>query len=256
MAYYSVGPTDYQIVDANSNAVYSFENENTTVSQFQTMKQEVQLQKTLNAEKVYLDNGAQTYSTNSTFPTNAVLSDSYVGSVRYSGTLNGAGSPAYCSRGVIQSIGRTPACTVMALCNLMKYYYSRGYTNIDANLATMYDTIWNYAGTNSDGITLTVRIPIAAREYLISRGYYCTYNFFLNTLYSDFTSSIRSGKPCILSYNGGQKTGHVVFVVGYVETTSAQYLSVLDGYYSYRRYLNFSGYDYSSKNGISFTITY
>ena len=50
VTYYSVGPTDYQIVDTDSNAVYSFENAESTMNQFQELKQETQLNAAISDE--------------------------------------------------------------------------------------------------------------------------------------------------------------------------------------------------------------
>lgn len=237
VAYYSVGPTDYQIVDANSNAVYSFENENTTVSQFQTMKQEVQLQKTLNAEEVGLDSGTQTYSTNGSY-TDYIIN--YYDGVRVSsGELSGAGAVNYCTQRLIESMGKKYACTVVAICNLLRYYYSRGYNKIDGDLSKMYDAVWNYAGTGSDGNTNFASAASGIRNYLNSRGYACNCDLYMAISYHDFVREINNGKPCTLTYNLSLNNGHTVFVNGYIETTQSQYLQVIDGWYStHVRYFN------------------
>ena len=251
VAYYSVGLTDYQIVDTDSNGVYGFESEESTVSQFQATKQQVQHQQELYAQEAGLDGGSESYSTNAS--TGDVISNTYTGSVNRRGGLSGAQATSYYDDNAISTLGKTYACSVVALCNMMKYYYSRGYTKIDGNLATMYDAIWNYAGTNSNGGTVYTQIPIAAQKYLNSRGYSCSYMQFAG--YSTFTSYIDQGRPCILSYNTGQASGHTVFVLGYVVTTSHDYLQVMDGWNTYSRYLNFSGYSYTRRAGFSFRIS-
>ena len=248
VTYYSVGPNDYQIVDTDSNVVYGFESEESTISQFQTMKQQVQFQQILNAEMVNLNGGSENYSTNALV--HDVISDTYTGTVHSRGGLTGAGSATYCNQYTIQNtLGKTYACAVVALCNMMKYYYSRGRTNIDANLATMYDAIWNYAGTDSGGGTLASKIPGAAQQYLNSKGYSCSYNSF--SIYSNFIYWIGENRPCIFAYTIGG-SGHAVFVLGYVKTVNYNYLQVMDGWNSYSRYLNFSGYNYTAKYGYSF----
>lgn len=45
------------------------------------------------------------------------------------------------------------------------------------------------------------------------------------------------------------------FAVGYVDTSSYQYLRIADGWNSYLRYINFNGYNYTRKNGWAFTIS-
>lgn len=251
VTYYSVGFADYQIVDTGSNAVYSFENEESTVGQFQELKQEVKAEQ----RALYTAIGYQPYSTNSVDP-DQVISDSYVGTVYSQNTLPGATSVAYCGTTTVNNvIKRKYACSVVALCNMMKYYYSRGYTNIDANLATMYDAIWNYAGTDSSGGTQNDNVPVAAQKYLNSRGYSCSYDMYWLNLYSDFTRDINNGKPCTLSYQTNEKGGHTVLVIGYVETISNEYLRVMDGWNMFSRYLNYDGYNYNYKIGISYQIS-
>lgn len=76
--------------------------------------------------------------------------------------------------------------------------------------------------------------------------------------YSKFVSNLDSNKPCLFTYGakfGDHKGGHAVFVAGYVDTSSYQYLKIADGWNSYLRYINFNGYSYSRKNGWAFTIS-
>lgn len=41
----------------------------------------------------------------------------------------------------------------------------------------------------------------------------------------------------------------------YVETTKYQYLRIADGWNDYLRYINFNGYDYTRKDGWSFSVS-
>ena len=188
----------------------------------------------------------------------SVVSDSYQGSIKSNNIIPGATSISYYSQNNITSLGKTYGCSVAALSNLMKYYRSRGYTKISSSLSTLYSTLWNYAGTNSSGSTTNGNEPKAAKKYLESLGYSCSYNSFLFTWYSDFTNAINNGKPCIFTYGanfGGTKGGHAVLVLGYTETSSYQYLRIADGWNTYLRYINFNGYSYSRKNGWSFSLS-
>lgn len=250
---YSVGPTDYQLVDTESNTVYGFESEESSIGEFQQVKQEVRLETLEQAATL-----AASSSTPTTYSVNAsagdVISDNYTGTVQSRNSLTGSGAVSYCYESfIIRNLGKTYACSVVAMCNLMKYYYSRGYTKIDANLSTMYDAIWNYAGTNSNGLTTYTNIPGAVVKYLNSRGYSCVDGTISN--YDNFIYWIGLGKGSLLSYNPGGNIGHTVFVVGYVKTTSNDYLTVIDGWNNYSRYLNYNGFSYSRKTGYVFNIT-
>ena len=117
-------------------------------------------------------------------------------------------------------------------------------------------SLWNHAGTSSDGSTTNGKEPKAAKKYLSEVGYSCSYSSF--KAYSKFVSNLDSNKPCLFTYGakfGDHKGGHAVFVAGYVDTSSYQYLKIADGWNSYLRYINFNGYSYSRKNGWAFTIS-
>lgn len=80
----------------------------------------------------------------------------------------------------------------------------------------------------------------------------------VNVFAEDFVRDINAGKPCLFTYGakfGDDKGGHVVLVLGYVETTDYKYLKVADGWNHYLRYINFDGYDYNRKDGWSFGIS-
>ena len=234
VAYYSVGLTDYQIVDTDTNAVYGFESEESTVSQFQVMKQDVQLQKALNVEEVSLDNGTQTYSVNGSIFSYIV--DTYTGSRQSSGTLP-VGSIMYYDQNFIErTLGKKYACTVTAMCNLMRYYYSRGYTKIDGNASSMYDSLWDLANTDSNGLTYFPSASGAMRNYLSERGYAVDCVYSLSPGFDYFKDAVNKSKPSLLGYNVAINDGHTVFVFGYVETTTGKYLAVKDGWHTATRY--------------------
>lgn len=186
----------------------------------------------------------------------SVVSDTYEGTVNSSKTITGAGSISYYCSSTVSSNNLTYACSIVALSNLMKYYRSRGYTSISSNFKTLYNSLWNHAGTSSDGSTTNGKEPKAAKKYLSEVGYSCSYSSF--KAYSKFVSNLDSNKPCLFTYGakfGDHKGGHAVFVAGYVDTSSYQYLKIADGWNSYLRYINFNGYSYSRKNGWAFTIS-
>ena len=234
VAYYSVGLTDYQIVDTDSNAVYGFESEESTVSQFQATKQQVQHQQELYAQEAGLDGGSESYSTNALIHTYIV--NNYSGTRKSSGTLPIGSTTFYTETYVKNTLGKTYACTVTAMCNLMRYYYSRGYTKIDGNISTMYDRLWNLANTNSQGSTWFPSASASMRNYLSERGYAVDCAFSLSPGYDYYTNAVNSSKASLLGYNVSVDNGHTVFVVGYVETTTGKYLAVKDGWNTQTRY--------------------
>lgn len=72
------------------------------------------------------------------------------------------------------------------------------------------------------------------------------------------TRDLGNNKPCIFTYGakfGSKSGGHAVLAVGYVETTKYQYLRIADGWNDYLRYINFNGYDYTRKDGWSFSVS-
>lgn len=191
----------------------------------------------------------------------SVVSDSYEGSVKNGKehTITGAGNVSlwYCQDHV-ENNNRTYACSVVALCNLAKYYRERGYDKISRSFTTLYDTMWEKAGTNSSGTTSNGNEAPAAKAFMEDLGYSCSYDSYLFDNYSDFTRDLGNNKPCIFTYGakfGAKSGGHAVLAVGYVETTKYQYLQIADGWNDYLRYINFNGYDYTRKDGWSFSVS-
>lgn len=124
--------------------------------------------------------------------------------------------------------------------------------------STLYDTMWEKAGTNSSGTTSNGNEAPAAKAFMEDLGYSCSYDSYLFDSYSDFTRDLGNNKPCIFTYGakfGSKSGGHAVLAVGYVETTKYQYLRIADGWNDYLRYINFNGYDYTRKDGWSFSVS-
>lgn len=119
-------------------------------------------------------------------------------------------------------------------------------------------TMWEKAGTNSSGNTSNGNEAPAAKAFMEDLGYSCSYDSYLFDNYSDFTRDLGNNKPCIFTYGakfGAKSGGHAVLAVGYVETTKYQYLRIADGWNDYLRYINFNGYDYTRKDGWSFSVS-
>ena len=129
---------------------------------------------------------------------------------------------------------------------------------VSRSFTTLYDTMWEKAGTNSSGTTSNGNEAPAAKAFMEDLGYSCSYDSYLFDSYSDFTRDLGNNKPCIFTYGakfGSKSGGHAVLAVGYVETTKYQYLRIADGWNDYLRYINFNGYDYTRKDGWSFSVS-
>ena len=213
--FYSVGSNDYQVLDTSRNVI-ALDNSTELVSEkeFAVYKS---AEKAMKQAAVQTRSGADDGLNYSDLDGWSVVSDSYERSVKNGKehTITGAGNVSlwYCQDHV-ENNNRTYACSVVALCNLAKYYRERGYDKISRSFTTLYDTMWEKAGTNN--------------------------------------------KPCIFTYGakfGSKSGGHAVLAVGYVETTKYQYLRIADGWNDYLRYINFNGYDYTRKDGWSFSVS-
>lgn len=158
----------------------------------------------------------------------------------------------YCEDDVTKN-GFSYACGVVVLCNIMKYFRSRGFTNISYDFSSLYQFFWNETTPDSNGYTNFSRLTQGAVIYLSEVGYGASSSSTFDS-YNNYIYEISNGRPCILGYGAtfnGQSGGHFVCVVGYAETTSYQYLRVADGWNSYVRYINYNGYNYNWKSGSS-----
>lgn len=257
--FYSVGSNDYQVLDTSRNVI-ALDNSTELVSEkeFAVYKS---AEKAMKQAAVQTRSGADDGLNYSDLDGWSVVSDSYEGSVKNGKehTITGAGNVSlwYCQDHV-ENNNRTYACSVVALCNLAKYYRERGYDKISRSFTTLYDTMWEKAGTNSSGTTSNGNEAPAAKAFMEDLGYSCSYDSYLFDNYSDFTRDLGNNKPCIFTYGakfGSKSGGHAVLAVGYVETTKYQYLRIADGWNDYLRYINFNGYDYTRKDGWSFSVS-
>lgn len=257
--FYSVGSNDYQVLDTSRNVI-ALDNSTELVSEkeFAVYKS---AEKAMKQAAVQTRSGADDGLNYSDLDGWSVVSDSYEGSVKdgKEHTITGAGNVSlwYCQDHV-ENNNRTYACSVVALCNLAKYYRERGYDKISRSFTTLYDTMWEKAGTNSSGTTSNGNEAPAAKAFMEDLGYSCSYDSYLFDSYSDFTRDLGNNKPCIFTYGakfGSKSGGHAVLAVGYVETTKYQYLRIADGWNDYLRYINFNGYDYTRKDGWSFSVS-
>lgn len=260
LTYYSIGPNEYHVYDSQSDVICGLENELVAVTEFEEYKTQVQEYKTEMASQsvMTVDDTQEDHINYSALDGWSVVSDSYEGTVNSQDTIPGAGSISYYCSSNVDAIDETYACSVVALCNLMKYYRSRGFDEISSSFSTLYSKMWSYAGTSSTGGTTNGDEPGAAKKYLEELGYSCSYKSYLFDTFGDFKSAIGDDKPCLFTYGavfGDSKGGHAVLAVGYVDTTSYQYLKIADGWNSYLRYINFNGYDYTRTDGWSFTLS-
>ena len=198
--FYSVGSNDYQVLDTSRNVI-ALDNSTELVSEkeFAVYKS---AEKAMKQAAVQTRSGADDGLNYSDLDGWSVVSDSYEGSVKNGKehTITGAGNVSlwYCQDHV-ENNNRTYACSVVALCNLAKYYRERGYDKISRSFTTLYDTMWEKAGTNSSGTTSNGNEAPAAKAFMEDLGYSCSYDSYLFDNYSDFTRDLGNNKPCILS---------------------------------------------------------
>ena len=261
LIFYSIGANEYQVYDRSIKIAYGDFNEVMTDKEFDAFKTE---SLTYRSERELLDGALDSHRLSgetvgfTSLDGWSVVSDSYTGTVKSSKTIVGAITRAnYCSN-TVRSNGLTYACSVVALSNLMKYLRSRGFTKISGDFKTLYNELWKYAETSSTGGTSNGNEPKAAKKYLQNKGYSCNYYTISSgkNMYSSFKSALDLNKPCIFTYGasfGGSKGGHAVFVAGYCETSTYQYLRIADGWNPQLRYINFNGYNYSRMSGWSIT---
>ena len=73
----------------------------------------------------------------------------------------------------------------------------------------------------------------------------------------DSTADVTAGNVLTMYSENENISGYCVDILedGYVETTKYQYLRIADGWNDYLRYINFNGYDYTRKDGWSFSVS-
>lgn len=256
--YYSIGLNDYQIYSIVNRTMYGI-NEKRTLKEFKIVKKEYENYKKEMMDKFTKEHPeckAEKAINYSSLDGWTVISNSYTGTYIDGDIIDGAGSISYYCTSDVNSAGLTYACSVVALSNLMKYYRYKGKTNIDSNFSTLYSSLWNYAGTDSLGGTTNGDEAPAAVSYMSSKGYSISYDNYWWDWFSSFVQDTEDDRPMLFTYGAyfnGNEGGHATFCVGYVETSDYDYLIVADGWNSYLRYINFNGYDYTRKDGWSFT---
>lgn len=258
--FYSIGSNEYYVYAEEKNAFFGLNNEKISTTEFEEMKSEVSEYKTssslLETSSIQNINNIEKQITYSSVGNSDVISDSFTGSVKEQVRISGAGTIYYEDDDVYNN-GLKYACGVVAVCNMMKFLRTKGFTKISSNFPTLYNKLWEETGTitlnDENGIHGTTEFGGAwggAVTYLEELGYMASYDSYSLTLYSDFKRDLKNGYPCMLSYaTQNIFKGHMVFVTGFTETSSYQYLCVVDGWNKYARFLNFNGFSYVRKNG-------
>ena len=245
---YSIGINDYQII--KDREVLSFDEDVMSVDEFELYKDEL--------EKSLYNSSSDDYITYSNLDGFTVISDEYKGTPTDEKTVLRADSVQYYDSRSVISIGKTYGCAVVALSNLMKYYRANGYIRIEHDFSKLYTKLWNYTDTDDNGATLNGNMSKAAKKYIKNVGYKLSHHGYQFNNYSGFVRELRAEAPCLFSYGamfGEERGGHVVLVLGYVETTDYQYLKIADGWHNYLRYINFNGYSYDWQDGQSFKVS-
>lgn len=168
-----------------------------------------------------------------------------------------------------QNVGRF-ACSVMAILNLISYVHSHHLTNAfyGGSPWSTFNLVWDLTGTTVSyesngyeyGFTPYINQKGAIQNYFNNyTSYECTVDeFWLIRSFDVFVQNIDDEHPCILDYYytkaDGTDGGHSVFVKGYLLTSNDNFLVVDDGWRSYPRFLNFSGYTFNDITGRAISI--
>lgn len=191
-----------------------------------------------------------------------VISDSYAGTLKYQYYIADFANATYLGQDSVTSyLGNNRySCGCAALANLCSYLNQRGYTNLNVFSSYLLQRLWDLSVIEtyqSDGFTLggssTTSQISAIKQYLSECGYSASTNAYWFAWFSDYERDLYKDQPCVFDYTVAG-TGHVVLVVGFVKTSDGDnYLRVLDGWNSYSRFLNYTGYSYAAKTG--FTVS-
>ena len=258
LLYYSIGLNEYQVYSSQNEVMYGFDKK-LGLSEFELYKKNYEKYKKesiLEFVKNHSESLKDIDLNYSPLDGYTVISDNYTGSYINSDVIAGAYNITYYCSADVNNAGLTYACAVVALSNLMKYYKYMGKTNIGSNFSLLYSTLWNYAGTASDGSTPNGNEAPAAMAYMANKGYSISYDDYLWDNFSSFVQDTADNRPMLFTYEAyfnGSIDGHATFCVGYTETSDYNYLRIADGWNYYLRYINFNGYNYTRKDGWSFT---
>ena len=174
------------------------------------------------------------------------------------------------------------ACAVVAMTNAFSWLNANGYDKILKNdsYVDTYNALWNYSETtfNKDengNETTSGATPISTQGPAMERlakeqGYQGSWTdgyWFVS--YSDFKRDIDQNLPCFFRYNAVKKDDqgnvtddfdHEVFVTGYIETETQNFLYIASGWFAdeddfkfYHRYIDLKQ-KFDATSGFSFHI--
>lgn len=173
------------------------------------------------------------------------FSDSYSGTVSASKNIPGYNSFTIYGSDDVDGFTKEYACSVVAMLNLVSYVSSNGYNGAFLNNSAndTYTKLYELAGTTGSSTYSDKIKPALVNYFKGNTRHRCSVDEYWFTYYSDFTRDLNNNKPCMIgvSYNkpGGGESGHQVFVVGYVQTSTDNYLRVTDGWDNTKtRYFN------------------
>ena len=149
LVFYSIGPNEYHIYSLRENKVTGLGKEVISKKEYDEYKTRVKDSKRDAKRRTFFgladtDKSITNYAALDGW---TVVSDNYEGTVIDSRTISGASSLTYYCSTDVSKAGKIYACSVVALCNLMKYYKTRGYDKIESSFSKLYATMWKEAGT-------------------------------------------------------------------------------------------------------------
>ena len=138
------------------------------------------------------------------------------------------------------------ACAVVAMTNAFSWLKANGYEKILKNNSYVdtYNALWDYSETtfNKDengnettsGSTHVSTQGPAMERLAKEQGYkYASTDGYWLVLYSDFKRDINQNLPCFFVYGAANNFCHEVFVTGYIETETQNFLYVASGWLTY-----------------------
>lgn len=134
LVFYSIGPNEYHVYSSREKKVTGLRKEVISEKEYNEYKTRVKnFKKEASRSFFGRIQSADKASTNyAALDGWTVVSDSYVGNVIDKGTISGADSLTYYCSADVRNAGKIYACSVVALCNLMKYYKFKGYVKTSA----------------------------------------------------------------------------------------------------------------------------
>lgn len=181
------------------------------------------------------------------------ITDEFTGTIKKEYLLKGITEYYHPERQVYFS--REGNCGPTAVLNVLKYWTTIGYDLYDLNKAHVaYDAIIKHIGKEKDVNILEMQNGL--KKFVKATNKYKASTFtYWGAFWGYYKSDLEKDRPvihCINTIENGEKTGHAMVALGYLETTTGKFLKIGSGWEYYIQYINFDAF--SSKTGTYCTI--